>query len=314
MALETPTLFIDDDITSRRLDQCHRSYMIPQRVSPIHPGYNPLYPQGNSEDEEMTINTSNYSRRQQQQLHNDIPSVAYSFPQPTLLALLLSRILDAVIFTSAIAITAYNYWTGELMNSVQKQPNLLVGAPTSTSSSHRYPYYHQSQQQDNHFIRRRLSSTTLLNEQTQKQRKSSFSDVDTTITNNLMETQKQRTEEWAESLAKPEQQPQQRKEQLKRQQQRSYDKAYANPTLASMNKSKHDSKHRSKSLDIKRHEEVDETFSRVDAKLKSLIQRCQDALKSKADFSADDIDVNDKYLTSSAPSPSPPPMNRYRSI
>ncbi|KAI7861156.1 hypothetical protein BDC45DRAFT_493678 [Circinella umbellata] len=312
MALETPALFIDDDITSRRLDKCHHSYMIPQKVSPIYPGYNPLYPQGNSEDEEMTINTGNYRRRTQQQLHNDIPSVAYNFPQPTLLALLLSRILDAVIFTSAIAITAYNYWTGELMNNVQNQPNLLVGAPTAASSSQRHPHYHQSQQHHNHFSRRRLSSTTLLDEQTQKQRKSSFSDVDAT-TNNLMETQKQRTEEWAESLAKPEQRPQQRKELLKRQQHRSYDKAYANPTLASMNKSKYDSKHRSKSLDIKRQEEVDETFCRVDAKLQSLIQRCQDALKSKAVVSADDIDANDKYLTSSAPSPSPP-MNRYRSI
>ena len=231
MALENPTLFINDDTTSRFLDQCHRPFMMPQSVSPIHPSYNPIYPQEHDEDEEMSINTSNYRRRQQQQqqLYNDLPSVSRSFPQPTLLVLLLSRILDAVIFTSAIAITAYNYWTGELMDSVQKQSNLLVSAPASTSSSQRYPSHRHR------FVRRRLSSATLLNEQAPKERTSSFSNMNT-ITNNLMETQKQRTEEWAEHLAKPEQQPRQRKEQPRKQYYRPYDKTYANPTLASMNK------------------------------------------------------------------------------
>ena len=59
-------------------------------------------------------------------------------------------------------------------------------------------------------------------------------------------------------------------------------------------------------------EDPDEAIYRLDAKLKSLIQEGQDALKSTANFSADDIDVNDRYLTSLALSP--PPMNRYRSI
>ena len=56
-------------------------------------------------------------------------------------------------------------------------------------------------------------------------------------------------------------------------------------------------------------EDTDEAISRLDAKLKYLIQEGQDALKSTANVSADDIGVNDRYSALS-----PPPMNRYRSI
>lgn len=50
-----------------------------------------------------------------------------------MIELLFTKLLDALIFTSAIAITAYNYWTGSLNNS--RQQGTITAGPSSASSS-----------------------------------------------------------------------------------------------------------------------------------------------------------------------------------
>ncbi|KAI8144343.1 hypothetical protein BJV82DRAFT_607071 [Fennellomyces sp. T-0311] len=225
MALANPTFMINDDVS--RMDHCR---MIPDRLSSLY--RRQLYPEA----------------------ADDVPSVSYSFPQPTLLALLLSRLLDAVIFTSAIAITAYNYWTGELLNPPQKQQGLLAAAPIV-----------QQQQQQIQYDERKSRQVS-------------------NPMNKLVDTRRQRTEEWAECLTKSQQQQQQQQQPRK--------STYAQPTLASMSKSqatKQRSKHRSKSFDQPR-EEQDEMLARMQTQLQNLIQEGQAALTSTVDVYDDEDD------------------------
>ncbi|KAI9499077.1 hypothetical protein BDB00DRAFT_798243 [Zychaea mexicana] len=283
-ALEHPAYMLSDETTSR-LDQCR---LVPDRLSSLYYRAR-LYPETNADG---------------------IPSVSYSFPQPTLLALLLSRLLDAVIFTSAIAITAYNYWAGELLNPMQKQAGLLASAPSSSSASQSVSSlissssHHHHRQQHQQYQQQHMTDTAsaLLVDRRRRSAEQQTSD------NKLVDTRRQRTEEWAECLGKPQQQHRQQQQQQQhsqhrpsqqQQQQRHHrHSTYAQPTLASINKSQANqqrTKHRSKSFDQPR-EEQDEMLARMQTQLQNLIQEGQAALTSTVDVYGT-ADEDDDYIT-----------------
>ena len=149
MALADPAYPLDDGVS--RLDRC--------RLSPLY--RRPLYPE--AADDVSTAYTS-------------------TLPQPTLLAFLLSRLLDAFIFTSAIAITAYNYWTGDMLPPAHKQ-QVLLDAP------------------EPHERRRALLA-------------------EGSTISKLTDTRRQRTEQWAERLATQQQQQHQQQQEGSMQEER----------------------------------------------------------------------------------------------
>ncbi|KAG0763872.1 hypothetical protein G6F57_010851 [Rhizopus arrhizus] len=86
--------------------------------------------------------------------------------------LIFSRLLEALIFTSAIAITAYTYITGTLFN--QKSSSLIVEGPRSSSPP---PMIQKNAYDDNDMKRRRIQAWAeeqkLITPQTTKKRHSS---------------------------------------------------------------------------------------------------------------------------------------------
>lgn len=119
-------------------------------------------------------NPSNGQQQQQQQQHQQLQSPVYrrfswnyqsnstttdsfdnysfytSSSRNSSFEVIFSRLLDALIFTSAIAITAYSYLTGTLVQPFVEapKPKVLVeyrGPPSSNnSSSHRHHHHHHS--------------------------------------------------------------------------------------------------------------------------------------------------------------------------
>ncbi|KAI7879907.1 hypothetical protein K492DRAFT_188407 [Lichtheimia hyalospora FSU 10163] len=189
-----------------------------------------------------------------------------NFFQPAFFMLLFSRLIDAVIFTSAIAITAYNYWTGDLPQPAQTHQALISSAPAPS----------------------RTSSSS-------RSKRNSYASGSSP----LVQVRRRMTEEWAADTL-------QDKEEDSHRQQQNRASTYARPTFASMNKfhsspavvgdqqpnkTQHvRTKHRSKSFNQPKQSQ-DEMLARMQTQLENLIQEGQAALNSPAiDMDDDDHD------------------------
>ncbi|KAI9499625.1 hypothetical protein BDB00DRAFT_866488 [Zychaea mexicana] len=220
-----------------------------------------------------------------------------------IIEMLFTRIVDALIFTSAIAITAYNYWIGALDNSAPQA--------SLTASSH---YHQQTQQQPVLDIRqwRQTHAPKLNHDAVVKQH------------DFLEDSKRQRTQRWAETLAVSQQHQQQQSnhhQQHHRQHSRSSSrsaqktkmvqfpnndtiendntevsvptKSATDPTQAQAQaQTASNKKRRTQSLPPPKtnpgaqaaQEKQDEMFARMEERLQSLIEEGQAALTSKVEL------------------------------
>ncbi|CDH58752.1 predicted protein [Lichtheimia corymbifera JMRC:FSU:9682] len=209
-------------------------------------------------------------------------TTANNFFQPAFFMLLFSRLIDAVIFTSAIAITAYNYWTGDLPQPAANHQVLISSAPAPS----------------------RTSSSS-------RSKRNSYASASSP----LVQVRRRMTEEWAADTL------QDNDQQDSHHQHHNRASTYARPTFASMNKF-HSSpaivgdqqphknqqhvrtKHRSKSFNQPKQSQ-DEMLARMQTQLENLIQEGQAALNSPAfDMSDDDDEDGRNSRLISSPSAS----------
>lgn len=131
MSVQHPTCFLQDDLyTTRQMATATNC----RKVSLIRTN---LYPDSASTlVEDAHISHTNATSTTGT---TTTTSTSNNFFQPAFFMLLFSRLIDAVIFTSAIAITAYNYWTGDLPQPAATHQALISSAPapSRTSSSSR---------------------------------------------------------------------------------------------------------------------------------------------------------------------------------
>lgn len=129
MSVQHPTCFLQDDLyTTRQMATATNC----RKVSLIRTN---LYPDSAS----TLVEDAHISHPNATSTTGTTATTANNFFQPAFFMLLFSRLIDAVIFTSAIAITAYNYWTGDLPQPAANHQALISSAPapSRTSSSSR---------------------------------------------------------------------------------------------------------------------------------------------------------------------------------
>ena len=98
---------------------------VPDRISSFYQRY-----RENLNNSSNAYTTNNSSSSQSSSSYHKISSLTSSSSSSSdIIEMLFTRIVDALIFTSAIAITAYNYWIGALDNN-----NATNAQPSLTSS------------------------------------------------------------------------------------------------------------------------------------------------------------------------------------
>ncbi|KAI9318633.1 hypothetical protein BX666DRAFT_2026069 [Dichotomocladium elegans] len=247
MSLENPTCFLRDDLQSSQRSSTDTTHCRRRTFLHSHPR---IYP-----DHSSTIAVPTAPL---------VPSIS----TPTLLhstffVLLLSRLLDVVIFTSAIAITAYNYWAGDIQPSHHQYQQLLPD-PLSRSSN-------RSSSSSSSSTDSTVTATSFASDQ-------GDDDIITKRPDPLLHTCRRRTEIWAA-------------ESVRHYRRRS---TYDRPTFASINKFVSSSfpiidhnnnptsslKHRRRSPIHGSNESQGEMLARMQSKVENLIQEGQAALTS----------------------------------
>ncbi|KAI9275636.1 hypothetical protein BDA99DRAFT_555414 [Phascolomyces articulosus] len=250
-----------------------RNNSVPDRISAFYRRYRETNNQGCTNSSQTS---SSY--------HSSLTSSSSS--RSDIIEMLFARIVDALIFTSAIAITAYNYWIGALDNNNTAQPSLTSGQ------------HHQQQQHQRQPI--------LDIRQWRQMYAPKFNHDDTVKQHDFLEDSKrQRTQQWAETMAK---QPPSPTHSSSRSAQKSKlvqfpnheiptKSALADPTTqlqaAPIQASnKHNKKRRTQSLPPPKRnsnaqvaqEKQDEMLNRMEEQLQSLIEEGQAALTSKVEL------------------------------
>ncbi|KAI8148880.1 hypothetical protein BJV82DRAFT_663230 [Fennellomyces sp. T-0311] len=183
-----------------------------------------------------------------------------------IIEMLFSRIVDALIFTSAIAITAYNYWMGSL-DSNPAQPSVTSSGPATPTMD----------------IRQwRQTHAPKLNHDVAKQ------------PDFLEDSKRQRTQHWAESMAKQQQHVQQQHVQQQHSRPKSKLVQFPNEPISKSDPAPEPEpsrKRRTQSLpppkksnDAQAAHKEDEMLSRMEERLQSLIEEGQAALTSKVEL------------------------------
>ncbi|KAJ8660929.1 hypothetical protein O0I10_003151 [Lichtheimia ornata] len=230
-----------------------------------------------------------------------------------MIELLFTKLLDALIFTSAIAITAYNYWTGSLNNSRQ-QGTITAGPSSSSSSSSSTPRTPLSP------MTLQFPSPVAVNDirpsswrQQQYNMHKMYDDNDPqqhqqlkrySSTSTLEDSRRKRTLKWAESVSHQQQQHKPKtptKEREYNPDDNNDDETSSSTSTIRISRS---SKRRTQSLppaplNIQNqhgaqdaHEKEDEMFNRMEERLQSLIEQGQAALSSRVDVD-DHLDENE---------------------
>ncbi|CDS07356.1 hypothetical protein LRAMOSA01305 [Lichtheimia ramosa] len=260
MSVQHPTCFLQDDLyTTRQMATATNC----RKVSLIRTN---LYPDSASTlVEDAHISHTNATSTTGT---TTTTSSSNNFFQPAFFMLLFSRLIDAVIFTSAIAITAYNYWTGDLPQPAATHQALISSAPAPS----------------------RTSSSS-------RSKRNSY----TSSTSPLVKVRRRMTEEWAADTLQDNEQDQHQQHNRASTYARptfaSMNKFHSSPAVVSgdqqHNKSQHvRTKHRSKSFNQPKQSQ-DEMLARMQTQLENLIQEGQAALNSPAFDMEDDEDGRD---------------------